>query len=52
MRVLDTKRIHLASKTNRDFALVLEAISNLLISREGPAFNIDSNTSLYKALKD
>jgi hypothetical protein len=28
MRVLDTKRMHLASKTNRDFALVLEAISS------------------------
>jgi hypothetical protein len=28
MRVLDTKRIYLASKTNRNFALVLETISN------------------------
>jgi hypothetical protein len=26
-RVLDNKRLHLASKTNRDFASVLEAIS-------------------------
>ena len=28
MRILDTQRIHLASKTNRDFILVLEAISS------------------------
>ncbi|OCK97369.1 uncharacterized protein K441DRAFT_548477, partial [Cenococcum geophilum 1.58] len=27
-RVLDNKRLHLASKTNRDFTLVLEAISS------------------------
>ena len=28
MHILDTKRIHLASETNRDFVLVLEAISS------------------------
>ena len=28
MYVSDTKRIHLASEINRDFALVLEAISS------------------------
>ena len=28
MRISDTKRMHLASKTNRDFTLVLEAISS------------------------
>ena len=28
MRILDTKRIYLASKMNRNFVLVLEAISS------------------------
>jgi len=51
--------MYLASKTNRDFASVLEAISSdgvkyraSVISRGGPAFNAGSGTRLRKALKD
>ena len=51
--------MHLASKTNRDFASVLEAISSnrvkcraSLISRGGPIFNVGSGIRPYKASKD
>ena len=59
MCVLDTKRIYLASKTNRDFASVLEAISSnrvkyctSLISKGGSVFNIGSSMYPCKASKD